>query len=51
MLRLIQLLIYGHIHKWATIDSRVLEGSYGARGHRYTLRCEKCGDIVKRDLL
>jgi hypothetical protein len=51
MINLIKLLIFGHIHKWETINSCTLHSDFGARGTRHTLRCVKCGDIVKRDLI
>lgn len=51
MLRLIQLLIWGHVHKWTVIYDGDLTGANGARGHRYHLQCEKCGDVKKRDLI
>jgi hypothetical protein len=53
MKRLIEFLLSGCFHKWETIDkgsfswkSDISEGS----GTRYTLRCERCGEIKKRDI-
>jgi len=51
MIRLIQLLIWGHNHKWSIIDDYRLNGGPGMVGHRYHLQCEKCGDVKKRDLI
>lgn len=53
MLRLLELLIRGHIHEWETIDQRTLEWSddFGGNGTgtRYYVRCKKCGWIRKID--
>lgn len=38
-------------HKWETADTATLSGGHGARGVRYILRCERCGDIKKRDII
>lgn len=55
MIRLLQLLFLGHVHKWKTID----EGPLTVRderqrpvssGTRYVQQCERCGIVVKRDL-
>jgi hypothetical protein len=53
MKRLIEFLLSGCFHRWETIDkgsfswkSDISEGS----GTRYTLRCEKCGEIKKKDI-
>lgn len=56
MLRLLQWLVYGHVHEWETIAERKLvdnpDGSgYSALGRRYVLRCRRCGEVVKRDLI
>lgn len=51
MIQLIKLLIFGHLHKWKIINQCTLNTDYGARGNRYALQCEKCGDVVKRDLI
>lgn len=50
MIKLLELLMYGHVHKWATIEKREIYGETWARergciGISYTLRCEKCGNI------
>ena len=53
MKRLIEFLLSGCIHKWETIDkgsfSWKKDWSQGS-GTRYTLRCERCGEIKKRDI-
>lgn len=53
MIKLLQYIISGCSHKWKTIDvspfswkSDISEG----RGIRYTLCCEKCGKITKKDI-
>jgi len=55
MIRLLRLLIYGHVHEWETVHLTELTVNRSdggrAQGHRYHLRCEKCGEVVKRDLI
>lgn len=51
MLRLIQWLIFGHIHKWNTEKNVPLERDDGAVGTRYLLRCTHCGNVKKKDLI
>lgn len=53
MIRLLQYILSGCFHKWEIFDqvplnwkSEVGEGV----GTRYTLRCEKCGKIAKKDI-
>jgi hypothetical protein len=40
-----------HQHAWETINVNPLSTDYGSTGHRYTLRCTKCGHVKKRDLI
>lgn len=53
MLRLLELLICGHIHEWETIGERRLTWSndFGesGTGTRFYLRCRKCGWVRKVD--
>ena len=53
MLRLLELLVRGHVHEWETISERRLKWSNGlgeeGTGTRYTVRCKKCGWIRKID--
>ncbi len=52
MIRLIQLLFFGHIHKWKIIDKlRVDYETDFSKGScdRYTLQCEHCGNIKVKD--
>lgn len=53
MIRLFQYILSGCFHKWETIDKVDLtwktDWSEG-KGIRYTLRCEKCGKITKKDI-
>jgi hypothetical protein len=60
MIRLLQLLIFGHAHKWKTLKQtplvrpeQVVYGqTYGQRtGTRYIQQCETCGLVTKRDLI
>ena len=44
MIRLIQLLFFGHIHKWKIIDKRRLD-YVSDFCDRYTSQCEHCGKI------
>ena len=45
MLRIIQYLIFGHIHKWVTIKTGELVDGGDVTGLWYDLKCEKCGDV------
>ena len=53
MLRLLELLLRGHIHDWETIDQRRFNWSndFGEQGTctRFYLRCKKCGWVRKVD--
>ncbi len=52
MIRLIQWLIWGHIHKWNTIfNTRLTLVDSKMVGTRYILRCDHCGNIKKVDLI
>lgn len=54
MIRLLLFLITGHIHEWETMDDRVFtlrENDDIFRGTRLRLRCKKCGDWKKKDLI
>ena len=55
MMLLLKLLLFGHVHRWKILDRDPLrftrEGEVTDRGMRYTLQCEKCGDVAKRDLI
>lgn len=54
MIRLIQWLIWGHVHEWETMGkTTVFEGTEKKdgrlpRGTDYILKCKKCGDIKVR---
>lgn len=47
MIRLLQLLFFGHIHEWEIYKETAYEWSndFGEHGRcsKYTLRCTKCG--------
>lgn len=59
MLRLIQFLIFGHVHKWQVIEKGTFRTTDGytqnpnaivKTGVRYSCRCDKCGVIRKFDV-
>lgn len=53
MIRLLQYILSGCWHKWETIDVSPFTWNSdisSGRGTRYTLRCEKCGKITKKDI-
>jgi hypothetical protein len=53
MIKLLQLLIFGHVHKWEIIHEKTIKTNYTWDGHivetitvkHYTLQCTKCGNI------
>jgi hypothetical protein len=52
MIRLLQYIFSGCWHKWETIDKASLswKSDFGeGQGTRYTLRCEHCGKVTKKD--
>lgn len=52
MLKLLQLLIFGHVHKWKIVNVNTLDynGDFGSGTCiRYTMQCEVCGNIKKKD--
>lgn len=51
MLRLLQWLFVGHVHRWKILENRSLANGSGSTGSRYILQCEACGDVCKRDLI
>jgi hypothetical protein len=56
VIRLLQWLFLGHIHKWKTLSDGTLTtvnetGQTKSRGQRYVQQCERCGIVVKRDLI
>lgn len=56
MIRLLQWLFLGHVHKWKTLREGSLAtendaGKMVARGQRFIQQCECCGIVVKRDLI
>lgn len=49
---LLLVLLFGHMHKWNTIsEAKLTHINTGAVGTRYICQCEKCGKIVKRDMI
>lgn len=51
MLWLLRFLFFGHCHKWRTIKVNPLKTDIGDKGERYVLECERCGKVIKRDLI
>lgn len=55
MIRLLQMLFMGHVHRWKTIEKTNLSTMDGdkvaATGARYIQQCETCGIVKKRDLI
>lgn len=44
MLRLLQFLILGHVHKWETVKNvRITYTDVNAEAFMYVCRCETCG--------
>lgn len=51
MIRLLQFIIFGHIHKWKeTGEARLVDGDRAVIGRRVFTVCEKCGAHRKWDL-
>lgn len=55
MIKLLQILFFGHSHKWEIEDVRRLEKNHDfglkSTGSRYVLRCDVCGTIKKKDIV
>lgn len=58
MLRVIQFLIFGHFHKWATIQEGNFYENNAAQsrgaspiGRVYYQQCEHCGKVIRRRLI
>jgi len=48
MIRLIQFLIFGHIHKWNVLEKEKYTLDQGSHnGIQYNLQCEKCGNMKR----
>lgn len=51
MIKLLQILWYGHSHKWKIIQTIQLQNEYGANvGKKYHLQCEVCGNIKRKEV-
>lgn len=53
MIRLLQLLILGHVHEWETMQERWQHEIFVGETSKYNtveLRCKKCGDWKKKRL-
>lgn len=53
MIRLLQYMLSGCFHKWETVEKNSFSWDTmrsKGNGTRYTLRCEKCGTIKKKDI-
>lgn len=55
MVWLLKFLVFGHVHRWKILSETPLtcthKGMVLDRGTRFHLQCEKCGDVMKRDLI
>ena len=51
MLRLLQWLLFGHVHKWVEKNRMRLDTDFGAVGVRVISECEHCGKFRKFDLV
>lgn len=52
MIRLLQWIVFGHIHTWETIyDTKLRDRETGAVGTRFVCRCKMCGEIKKWDAI
>lgn len=52
MWKLFEFIFSGCWHKWETVSThRLTDSDCGGIGSRYILRCTKCGDVKKRDLI
>lgn len=50
MIRLLQFLFFGHIHKWVDVGSGRWQRGSDEAGPRYVCKCEKCGAYRAFDL-
>jgi hypothetical protein len=51
MIRLLTFLLYGCFHNWETQDTITLSNYYGSKGRRIYVKCIKCGEHKKFDLI
>lgn len=59
MLKLLQLLFFGHAHKWKILERSPLVitrhpedgGGVKHRGDRFVLQCETCGKVEGKDIV
>ena len=55
MLTILKFLIFGHVHKWETVETKVLEykkrKGHLDRGSRVILKCSICGDYKHKDII
>ncbi len=51
MIKLLKLLIFGHVHEWEVIREVELRDEYGGVGTRYIQKCKHCGAIKKWDMI
>lgn len=55
MIWLLQKLIFGHVHKWKTIEQADIYKEGAKDGERrlgmvFIQKCEACGTVIRRDL-
>lgn len=51
MLKLIQIIIFGHVHTYEIIEKSVLTNDSEERGTRIISRCSVCGKITSKDVI
>jgi hypothetical protein len=51
MMRLLQWLFVGHVHKWKNLTRHNVVNKRGkVTGEAYVQQCEQCGVVTRRDL-
>lgn len=51
MIKLLQLLIFGHVHKWKIItEGHLADSNSVVVGNYYDLQCEHCGNIKRKNV-
>lgn len=52
MIRLLQWIVFGHVHKWETLhEKKLTDRDTGAVGTRFLCRCSTCGRVKKWDMI
>lgn len=45
MWNIIQLLVYGHVHRWHIIQTDIVKLPNKKLSRKYTMQCKMCGNI------